>query len=240
MTTFIDTADNYQYIFRPLSHMRREKFKRIVGRIEGGDILDLGCGQAGHYWAMGYAHKADSLSFYDVVDENIAEQISNIETLSPEFIDTHFTETLDFLYGEKILPRDIGATEIAQNIVGKTVDIQVFDFVNSKVDRQFDTILAMESVEIADSYEDFVKTLKNVKTMLRPGGLFLGVTLPYDELLPTTQEQIDIRREGILNPGVEETRQAFTDAGWFLERLETYKTLQPNYEDAICFYARHG
>lgn len=239
MSTFIDTAENYQYIFRPLSHMRREKFKRIVAAIEGGDILDLGCGQAGHYWAMGYAHKADSLSFYDVVPENIDEQINSIETLSPDFIDTHFQETLDFLYGENILPRDCDAQSIAADIITKTADIQVFDFVKDKVDRQFDNILAMESIEIADTYDDYVSTLRNAKGMLRLGGLFLGVILPYDELLPTTQEQIDIKREGILNPGVEQTRDAFSDAGWDLQRLETYKTLQANYEDAICFYARH-
>lgn len=239
MPTFIDTAENYQYIFRPLSHMRKEKFKRIVAAVEGGDVLDLGCGQAGHYWAMGYAHKAETLSFYDVVPENIDEQIASIETLSPSFIDEHFLETLDFLYAEHILPASQNAQTIAADIIGKTVDIQVFDFVKDNVDKQFDTVLAMESIEIADTYNDYVSSLRNAKSMLKPGGLFLGVILPYDELLPTTQEQIDIKREGILNPGVEQTRDAFSDAGWDLQRLETYKTLQANYEDAICFFARH-
>ncbi|MDE1171625.1 MAG: methyltransferase domain-containing protein [Verrucomicrobium sp.] len=240
MSTFIDTADNYQYMFRPLSHMRREKFKRIVARVGGGDVLDLGCGQAGHYWAMGYAHKADSLSFYDIVPENIAEQQASIETLSPDFLAESFGETLGFLGAEGIIPQPVDPQSIAENIVGKTVDVRVFNFIHDKADRQFDFVMAMESIEIADTYAEFVSSLRTAKSLLKPGGLFLGVILPYDVLLPTTQEQISIKREGILNPRVEETRQAFSDAGWNLEALETYKTLQANYDEAICFYARHA
>lgn len=239
-STFIDTADNYQYIFRPLTHIRKEKFKRIVSQIDGGDVLDLGCGQTGHYWALGYAHKVDSIAFYDVVEENINEQIVNIENLSPDFIDENFQNTLDFLKAEEIIPEDMTSRDIAENIISKTADIRTFDFSNDRTDDTFDIILAMESVEIADNYEQFVATLKNVRSMLRPGGKFIGLILPYGDLLPSTQEQINIRREGRLNPGMEMTLRGFSDAGLRMDKVETYATMQQNYEEAICFYASRG
>jgi cyclopropane fatty-acyl-phospholipid synthase-like methyltransferase len=240
MSTFIETADNYQYFYRPMSVMRAEKFSRILSQIKGGDVLDLGCGQAGHYWALAYAHRVNSISFYDVVEENIAEQLMSIENLSPEFIEENLMETVDYLRDKGYLPANLSLDEIAENIITKTKDIRVFDFVSDTVDKKFNYIMAMESIEIADTYDDFVQSLKNAKSMLKDDGLFLGIILPYDELLPFTQDAINIKREGVLNPGIEETKQAFAEAGLKLEALETYETLQPNYSTAICFYARHN
>lgn len=240
MSTFIDTADNYQYFFQPMSLMRREKFARILSKIKGGDVLDLGCGQAGHYWAIAYAHRVNSISFYDVVEENIAEQLMSIENLSPEFIEDNLMDTIDHLKNEGDLPANMSVEEIAENIITKTKDIRVFNFVTDNVDKKFDYIMAMESIEIADTYEDYVSSLKNAKSMLKDDGLFLGIILPYDKLLPFTQDAIDIMREGVLNPDVEETKKAFADAGLKLEALDTYQTEQPNYSTAICFYAKHA
>lgn len=240
MSISIDQAENYQYITLPISHIRKEKFRRILPAINGGDVLDLGCGYTGHYWALGYAHKIDSLSFYDLVEENIHEQADNIEKLSPYTIEEYFSDTLDFLYQESLLPADLTSTDIANNIIGKTIDIRTFDFMIDKSDAQFDTILSMEGVEVADTYDQLISTFKNVKSMLRPKGKFLGVTMSYDQVLPGTQKHIDMRRDGRLNPGSEMLRKAFSETGWILEEADVFKTLTPNYEYAMFFVARHA
>lgn len=240
MSISIYQAENYQYITLPISHIRKEKFRRILPVINGGDVLDLGCGYTGHYWALGYAHKIESLSFYDLVEENVHEQADNIEKLSPYSIEEHFSDTLDFLYQENLLHTGISTTDIANNIIGKTIDIRTFDFMVDKTDTQFDTIISMEGVEVADTYDQLLSTFRNVKTMLKPGGTFLGVTMAYDQILPGTQKHIDMRRDGRLNPGPEMLHQAFSETGWTLETADVFKTLTPNYEYAMFFVARHA
>ena len=237
MQQYDNTSENFFHLFQSLSWMRGEQFRRVVSRVEGPDVLDLGCGFTGYYWAMGYAHKANSISFYDVVPENIEALTNYIEMLSPEDVEANFSETIEFLRDESIIPANMSAEEIVENLISKTADIQVFDFLSDQTNQAFDTVMALQAIEINDTYEEFVQSLNNVKTMLKPGGQFIGIILPYDEVLPITADEIAIRKEGRLNPKYDDVVKAFKESDLELSEIDTFDTKQYNYRTAIVFRA---
>lgn len=237
MSIPIETADNFEYIHRPLTQARREKFRRVCAKVRGGRVLDLGSGYTGHYWALGYLSRAQSISFYDAVEENVALQRQTIDQLSPEYISSYLHPTVQFLKEEHLLPTEWSNEQIATDLLSKVETIEVFDFARDTAATMFDTVLALESIEIAESVEELHRSVATARSLCRVGGQFVGLALPYTELLPTTSEAIALRREGRLNPGLEELREAITRSGFRLVGLETYETGTPNYPQGIVFDA---
>lgn len=233
----IETADNFEYIHRPLTLARREKFLQVVSRVRGGRVLDLGCGYTGHYWAMGYLSRAESISFYDAVSENISLQSQTIEQLSPDYIEAHLSDTVDFLKAHKLLPDEWDYSAIASNLIEKIEQILVFDFAKDTPNSKFDTVLALESLEIAESQLELERSCATAHALLKPGGQLIGLALPYTELLPQTAEAIALRREGSLNPDSQQLESALKLAGFEVSYLKQYETGTPNYPIGIAFEA---
>ncbi|MBN8550032.1 MAG: methyltransferase domain-containing protein [Deltaproteobacteria bacterium] len=233
----VETADNFEYIHRPLTQARREKFLQVVSRVRGGRVLDLGCGYTGHYWAMAYLNRATSISLYDAVEENIAQQLQTIEQLTPEYIETYLGETVQFLKANKLLPTDWDNARIASSLIQMMEEVSVFDFSKDEPTQTFDCVLALESIEIAASREELLRSCATTRALLQKGGQLVGLALPYETLLPSTLEAVALRREGLLNPNMTEFSSALSANGFEITHLHEYETGTPNYPRGIAFEA---
>lgn len=190
----------FDYIYDSITSFRKRIFLEVIASIDGGDVLDLGCGQVGHYWALGYAHKAKSLSFYDYSAVNIAEQQRVIDMVSPASLEEQFTDTLAFLKESKLLPSELTYTEIAQMLINKTEECKQFNFLEGTSNRTFDHIVAIESLECVDTEDDFIHSMGAAMKLLKPRGHLAMVALTYDTQEAYIDDLIASQLEGALNP----------------------------------------
>ena len=220
------------YIYNPITPYRQEIFRRLVGEINGGDVLDLGCDHVGHYWALGYAERVSSYSLYDYNTESIKKQQTAIENISGTSLAEYFAETIDFLKAENLVSRNTTNDALAELMVTKFSDCQYFDYLKPKITQTFDCVLAVESLESVHNREDFVKGLETVENLLNPGGKLLAVILPWDYNNDDVQDRAQKGREGLFNPDINEILKGLNQSGFSDVEHSYYKTLMDNYTHA--------
>lgn len=201
----------FDYIHNPISPYRKKIFEKVIATIQGGDVLDLGCGQVGHYWAMGYALRAHSLTFSDYSPENIAAQSHHIALLTPDVLVEQFNDTLSYLTAIHCIPNSpTTPRDIATAILSNTKAITAFDFLRDSGPPQFDHILAIESLECVNSEQDLRVALRTAVHLLNPGGHLAVAVLRYDQVTETTETLVQERLGGLLNPSAEVFKRVLT------------------------------
>ena len=220
------------YIYNPLTPYRQEIFKRLVAEVKGGDVLDLGCDHVGHYWALGYAARVQSYSLYDYNADSVERQQNEIESLSGDKLNEYFSETIEFLMQENLLPANTDMDQIAEWMIGKLDQCDTYDYLNSTPEREFDYIIAVESLEAVHSTKDFEKALANVKSLLKPSGKLVTIILPWDEENEDITERVEAGREGLWNPNIDQILTSLAKSGFQGVQHSHYKTLMDNYTNA--------
>lgn len=146
------------YIFDPITSNRKAVFEKVIAKIpDGSRVLDLGSGPIGHYWSLGYAHKVRSISYWDRSEKFLGELQSEINSLSPEYLQAHFADTIAFLKSSKIIP-SLSYEKICEDMISKIDSIQKFDFLADSTEEKFDAVVCIESMECVNSTDCFRHT----------------------------------------------------------------------------------
>jgi SAM-dependent methyltransferase len=228
-----------EYIYYPITAYRKLILKEVLSRVAGGDVLDLGCGQAGVYWSLAYATQSRSICYFDYLDENLAAINRQLSQLSPAFIEENFDETFQFLLENNLLPANCDTKELAENILHKVDLVKEYDFRLLSTSRKFDTIISIEAIECVASTDELNSTLAVCRDLLKSGGQLLGIVAKYDQFTARTQELIDTHFGGALNPDASALSAAFAHAGFEINQLKTVSTPElHNYSEAIIYDVR--
>jgi len=212
-------------------------FKKLCADLEG-KVLDLGCGQLGHYWAMAYAEDVEKICYFDLKERNVKNLCRRIETISPEKLEEKFSEELKFLTDNGFTSNS--PNKIAKDIVTKSAGFEQFDFLKDRSNQKFDYILCIESIECVSDYKELQKALSNIKRLLAPEGGIRGVTLQYINKTSSVKQLIEDDMEGEMNPSKEDLVSALDEAGFQHINVETTKAENAeNYSQMIFFSAKN-
>ncbi len=222
-----------RYIETPVTPYRRAIFNRLIRNISGGSVCDLGSHAVGHYWALGYAERVREIAFLDISEEAVALQQKTLDILSPAMLEERYGDTLAFLKAEHIASGDpVHAALALQENVDR---IERFDFLKDVPEKAFDWLIAIESLEIVKSQNEYAQAFQTARQLLKPGtGRLLAVVVPYSARDNNVECLCQSGLEGTLNPGEEETRAALSEAGFKDFSVETVETQMENYPLA-CF-----
>ncbi len=226
------------YIETPVTPYRHAIFSKLIRNITGGTVCDLGSHAVGHYWALGYAERADDISFYDIAQEALEIQQRTIDGLSPDELISRYGDTLAFLKDENIASGD--PEQMAFAIHDKINTLEKFDFLNDEPHERFDFVLAVESLEIVRTPDEFAKAFQSVRNLLKENtGQLLAVIVPYVSNDNNVQTLCESGLEGTLNPGLKEIQEALKNTDFKHASVETVKTYMENYPDAYFISASH-
>lgn len=224
----------------PNTLFHRAIFQEVIGKIEGGDVLDLGCGRAGIYYALGYINSVNSTRFYDDWEEKLQILRKEYDQTSPEYLDAEYDSILEYLRSQKFsIPES--NEEIASALLTKVKEIRKFDFTKEVSPYTFDHIISIKSIECVSNTEKFINALQNVYKMLKPGGLFSGVVLRYDSIDAKNKLQMVHQfSEGGINPDEQTIIESFQQTGYSTTQTKVinFPNLNPNYSEAVFFHAQ--
>jgi 2-polyprenyl-3-methyl-5-hydroxy-6-metoxy-1,4-benzoquinol methylase len=228
----------FDFIYEPITAFRKLIFKEIISKVEGKTVLDLGCGQVGHYWALGYQEKVETIDFLDYHQTNIQILSEKVTSINPEKLEQNFADTIEFLKESEIAALQ-NYQEIAFNLVSKIRNLEVFDFLKDQWAEKYDTILAVESLECVNTDEDFILGLNNTAKLLQPNGKLLALILRYNLTSSYTQKLIFEKMEGGLNPNQNQIESYFKNSNLEISWIKTITVPElHNYPEAIFLEAR--
>lgn len=228
----------FNFIYEPVTPFRKLIFEKLVSKVKGQKILDLGCGQVGHYWALGYCDKVEIIDFLDYHESNIQILSEKIATLDPPLIQQNFADTIRFLHDSNIINNQ-NYEEIAFNLVSKVQHQEVFNFLKDQWNQKYDTVLAIESLECVDTEEDFILALNNTAKLLKPNGKLLALVLRYNLGDDYTNKLILEKMEGGLNPNEKKLKELFKKSNLELSWIQTILVPElHNYSEAIFLEAQ--
>ncbi len=204
-----DLTCYFEYVYEPITELSKMVFQELVKNISSGSVLDLGCGQIGHYWAMGYIDKVSQVSFLDYHSQNIDRQADIIFNSNPIDFEKGFSSTLDYLKTEKFVNTTFDIETLFSELIQKTSQVCIYDFLKASKATEYDHILAIESIECVNTKREFIKVLNNIYTMLNPNGVLHASILRYDQKNQDTENLINQKMEGGFNPDIQTIINSF-------------------------------
>lgn len=190
------------FFYAPLSRYRQLVFSKLLRPIADGAVLDIGCGNAGIYWAMGYAERVATISFLDCQRQQIAELETQLSVLTPEHLQDKFADTIEFL--KPGLPIDKVSFAIAACLQEKIEDFLVeditavsYNFAKSSA-RKWRHVVALQSLQCLQSKEELNQALATISSLIDPSATFSGTLLGYEKVTPRVQELRKHKLEGFL------------------------------------------
>jgi cyclopropane fatty-acyl-phospholipid synthase-like methyltransferase len=228
----------FDFIYEPITPFRKLIFNKLISKVRGQKILDLGCGQVGHYWAFGYQDKVEMIDFLDYHQTNIEILSEKITSINPEKLEQNFADTIKFLKDSKTISLQ-SYQEITFNLVSKVRQIETFNFLKDKWTEKYDTILAIESLECVNTEEDFILALNNTAKLLEKNGKLLALILRYNLPDNYTKKLISEKMEGGLNPNQKQLEKMFENSDLSLDWIKNIPVPElHNYPEAIFLEAK--
>lgn len=225
--------DEACYVFDPITSNRKAVFEKIIAKIpDNSRVLDLGSGTIGYYWSLGYAHKVRSISYWDRSEKFLGELRSEINSLAPEHLRAHFSGTIEFLKNSKIIP-SLSYEKICENMISKIDDIQQFDFLTDRTEKEFDAVVCIESMECVNSKDELDVAAKNIAHILNPEGILLAFVLRYDAMDDRVRDSIKHTTDGLLNPTEDMLRKALQKHFSAIHIVREERTNLHNYSEAL-------
>jgi len=225
----------------PLTKHGQMIFQEVIRNVVGDNVLDLGCGSVGHYWALGYMGRVKSITCVDYSESSIAALSSTLATLTPDFLQSYYEDTIHFLQTEQLIDPVLTYDELAEQLIMTCTRVLAADF------RQdfsflgtFDCVLGLEAIECVDTPEEFLYVVQNIHRLLTPQGIFVGIVTPYDTKDAYTQMFIEQGVEGNLNPQLADIEAAFLHADFQHVHVKAIATHIYNYSQSLVIYASKG
>lgn len=196
------------YIFEAPNEARKVKFQKLFSKVKGDNVLDLGCGYAGIYWALSYFERVNHIYFYDYYQENIDELNLIIDQLTPEYIEENFSETIEYLKEINLIEETKSYTQIAEELLSKIKTVKQQSFFDELPISTFDVVISSEAIECVDNETEFNRVLRNVYSSLKRSGTLIGNSLNYNIKTNLTEDLIASKMEGKLNPNEAELQRS--------------------------------
>ena len=210
-----------------LTDLKKAKLELAL-KVGSGRILDLGSGDNPFAYAFPYISKIESLTLSDNNNDVIANLNHKINNLDPDDLNETELDIINYLNAD--------ANQILAEIIDKTLNIILFDFIKQPLDSKFDFITAFECLASVNSFADFNNAVSNCYQMLNNGGSLLGISTRYIDKTEQTLELIKSGNEGHLNPDVAEYQKAFANAGFKVVTLEKQELKNTkNYNEVVIF-----
>lgn len=176
-------------------------FSSLLAPIHSGAVLDIGCGTAGLYWAMGYADRVSSLSFLDCQKVQIQELEDQLSLTTPEYIESNFGDTIAYL--KPGLPLDKVSFAMASCLQENSDAFLVSDIAQPDISitsysRKWQHVVALQSLQCLASLDEFEQALCNISQLLAKEGTFCGTLLHYHKVTSRVEELRKHRLEGYL------------------------------------------
>lgn len=233
----IDRKSYFDYLNLPLTRFRKIVFSEIIDKIRFGDVADLGCGDAGIYWSLGYVQRARSITLFDNSEESVNNLLASLESLNPEYLNRAHKNTLEFLRNEKLLT--LASKDIVKEILKKTGRIEILDFLDVKETAKFDFVLTIESLEVVNSKDDFLKAVLGAKGLLRENGELLGIIIRFREINDEIKNLAEAGLHGTLSPDKDAVIDTFMKAGLDILDIKTINFPEMNnYHEGVLFHAK--
>lgn len=227
------------YIYDPISSSRMAIFEKLVSRVpRNANIIDIGCGPIGHYWALGYADRVKKIGFVDrdsIIINELEQEISN---LSPKVVEKDFESTLRFLeeLDDGIV---LNTSKLLEDLVTKCTHIQAADFLQDEtIGSGWDCALAIESLECVESEFELRLATQNIYNSLDSSGLLLIYALRYDKQLRNVSPRNGQGTYGKLNPPHELLCSTLESVGFTIDFELEQKTKMSNYTSASFIAAK--
>jgi len=228
----------FEYLKEGISPFKELIFKQLLSRIAAGSVLDLACGEAGIYWALGYITRAESLAFSDHNPRFLANLERQLENVDPESLEEEYGQTIAFLREQNFFPASTSSLELATQITEKAQRLINYDFLSSKkLDEEFDHVLSIGGLGCLDSTEQLYRAVSNIRSLIKGGGTFSGCVSPYSETTEYVNHLIANKMEGRLNPGMSQLKEAFEQNSFTVQEISKFQ-LDNNspYDSVITFH----
>lgn len=235
----LNRGDYFEYTRYPIGNFKKIVFEKILRKITHGEVADLGCGDSGVYWSLGYIERVKNVSMLDNSTESVEKILATLETLNPEFFSENYEETLSYLKEEELLSLNSTNEEIAQMLLSKINGVKQFDFLSSKGEKKYDFVVAIESLEVVGNEEEFVKSISGAKSLLKEDGVLVGLVLGYKKMNEEVKSLIKLGLHGTLNPDEAMTKRCFEKVGFSEIITESVDFPEmKNYPSGIVFHAK--
>ncbi|MFW5719445.1 MAG: methyltransferase domain-containing protein [Candidatus Dojkabacteria bacterium] len=225
------------YIFEAPNEARKVKFQKLFSKVKGENVLDLGCGYAGIYWALSYFERVNHIYFYDYYQENIDRLNSIIDQLTPEYIEESFSETIEYLKDINLIYRTKSYSQIAEELLSKIKVVKQQSFFNELPTFNFDIVVSSEAIECVDNETEFKSVLKNIFSSLKYKGKLIGNILNYSKTTDLTKELISSKMEGKLNPNENELEVLLKKANFNNVDIEVVEFPELNNRSKYIYYS---
>ena len=217
--------------FGPIDEYKKRVFTFAMPKIKG-DVFEIGAGEMPWYWALGYIHQIQSVVFSEYSEKLLENYKNFIAQFNPEHLSEELQSTLTFLKKQDLAP-DIHIQGFFEEILKKS-DTLAFDFLKpKKVQKQFDTVIGFEAMEIVNTKEELAKVMQTTHALLKKGGMFVGTTFPYHHKDHFVKRLIANKLEGRLNPNKDIITKAARDAGFTNISIQEISTKKRTYPEAL-------
>lgn len=204
------------YIYEPLTPYRRAIMDFVALHVpEGADVLDIGCGAVGFYWALGYLGKVASVSFGDGNPEILGRLAARVDALTPEGLERDFG-AWDWAGGA-------GYEEWLAALHGKIVSVAPVDALG-EAGAVYGALVAVELFECAQDEDELARMAAFCAGSLAPGGRLVGCCLNFQEWTETLALLARERQAGPVNPDAAMLRGVLEKAGFAVTVMDTRET----------------
>lgn len=224
------SSNYFQCFFDPIDSYKKMVMAFLVRYVKG-DVLELGAGETPWFWALGYIQNSNSVLFTDRNQEYLDNFIDFIQSVDEDYFEQQSRETISFI--RSITKRSITAQKSLEGLMNKT-EVRKLDFSKPfNLEKQFDTVLSVESIECVDTKDEFEIAFQNVHNYLKQGGRFVCVALPYKVQDEKVEKLIKQGLEGRLNPDKNAFQEVATKVGFKNINIETRSTGKETYPEVL-------
>lgn len=217
---------DFDYIYEPLSPYRSSIFAWINHFMpDDANILDLGCGAVGFYWALHYLEKANHIAFADRNPDVIDLLASRIDSLTPRAIRDQFGDMTD------------DAQAWLEEFHDKTGDLQIVDALTAAPAQKYNAVLALELFDCANDEDQLSRMIAYCANSLEDGGRLIGCALNFTDWTESLESLSQSSLAGKLNPSAGLLQKTLEKSGLNLAAFETRDPGMKNYAKAHFFCA---
>ena len=194
-----DKPDAIQWLVKTCPGITDKQIIKLIGTT----ISTIDAIRDRTHWNMGNIRSRDPvlLGLCSQVELDKIMKLLNIQPVqAPEYIEENFSETIEYLKVTNLIEEVKSYTQIAKELLSKIKVVKQQSFFDELPSSIFDVVISSEAIECVDNETEFNSVLRNIYSSLKQKGTLIGNILNYNRKTHLTEELIDSKMEGKLNP----------------------------------------